>query len=213
MKISNNIEILQLTKFMNQSKINQKLYVCFSKDHISRRMLRFSKLSTLSLKISHELKKTRAKNSNSDRYIDVIDAKLFAIEKTIEVCAKKAYSIKLASNIWVFTYCANAITRLEKFEFRTHLMKKLHRNCKELYEIDHKIHIYWVSRHAKISRNLQTDEQAKKELKKIENQDNFMSFQYLNKRIKSDKIEKWNSMWQKNTNKDEYYKLHNSNSQ
>ena len=34
---------------------------------------------------------TKAKNWNSDRYIDVIDAKLFAIEKTIKICAKKAY--------------------------------------------------------------------------------------------------------------------------
>ena len=90
-------------------------------------------------------------------------------------------------------------------------MKKLHRNCKELYNIDHKIYVHWISRYAKISKNLQANEQAKKELKKIENQD--MSFQYLNKRIKSDKIEKWNSRWQNNTKKDEYYKLHNSNLQ
>ena len=43
--------------------------------------------------------KTKAKNCNSERYIDVIDAKLFAIEKAIEFCAKKAYFIKIASNI------------------------------------------------------------------------------------------------------------------
>ena len=55
-------------------------------------------------------------------------------------------------------------------------MEKLHRNCKELYEIDHKIYIYWISNHVKISRNLQADEQAKKRLKKSENQDNFMLF-------------------------------------
>ena len=91
---------------------------------------------------------TKAKNWNSERYIDVIDAKLFAIEKAIEFCSKKACSIKIASDIWIFIDCANAITRLEKFEFRTHLMKKLHRNYKELYEIDHKIHIHWISRHA-----------------------------------------------------------------
>ena len=120
----------------------------------------------------------------------MIDAKLFAIKKAIEFCAKKVYSIKFALDIWIFTDCANAITRLEKFEFRTYLMKKLNRNCKELYKIDYKIHIYWISRHAKISKNLQADEQVKKELKKIENPDNFMSFQCLNKRIKSDKIEK-----------------------
>ena len=89
----------------------------------------------------------------------------------------------------MFTDCANAITRLEKFEFRTHLMKKLHRNCKELYEINHKISIHWIPRHAKISRNLQADEQAKKELKKMENQDNFILFHYLNKRLKNDKVE------------------------
>ena len=92
-------------------------------------------------------------------------------------------------------------------------MEKLHRNCKELYKIGHKIHIHWIPGHAKISGNLQADEQAKKGLKKIENQDNFMSFQYLNKRIESDKVEKWNSMWQNNTKKGKYYKLHNSNSQ
>ena len=85
---------------------------------------------------------TKAENWNSGRYIDVIDAELFAIDKAIEFCAKKAYSIKIASDIWIFTDCANAITRLEKFEFRTHLMEKLHRNCKELYEIGHKIHIH-----------------------------------------------------------------------
>ena len=50
--------------------------------------------------------------------------------------------MKIALDIWIFTDCANAITRLEKFEFRTHLMKKLHRNCKEVYEIDHKIYIH-----------------------------------------------------------------------
>ena len=72
----------------------------------------------------------------------MINAELFAIEKAIEFCAKKAYSIKLASNISIFTDCANAITRLEKFEFRTHLTEKMHRNCKELYEIDHKICIH-----------------------------------------------------------------------
>ena len=32
---------------------------------------------------------TKAKSLNSDRYIDVIDVKLFAIEKAIEFCAKK----------------------------------------------------------------------------------------------------------------------------
>ena len=117
-----------------------------------------------------------AKNENSRKYIDVIDAKLFAIEKAIEFCTKKAYIVKIALDIWIFTDCANAITRLEKFEFRTHLMEKLHRNCKELYKIGHKIHIHWIPGHAKISGNLQADEQAKKGLKKIENQDNFMSF-------------------------------------
>ena len=92
-------------------------------------------------------------------------------------------------------------------------MKKLHRNCKELYEIDFKIYIHWISRHAKVSRNLQADEQTKKRLKKIENQVNFMSFQYLKQRIKSNKVKKWNSMWEKNTKKNKYYRLHNLNSQ
>ena len=67
---------------------------------------------------------TKAKNWNSKRYIDVIDAKLFVIEKAIELCSKKAYSIKIILNIWIFTDCANTITRWEKFEFRTHLIKK-----------------------------------------------------------------------------------------
>ena len=108
---------------------------------------------------------TKAENWNSKWYIDVIDAKLFAIEKAIEFCTKKAYTVKITSNIWIFTDCANAIIKLENFEFRTHLTKKLHRNCKELYEINHKIHIHWISKYAKISRHLQADEQAKKELK------------------------------------------------
>ena len=43
--------------------------------------------------------KIKAKNRNLDTYIDVINVKLFAIEKPIEFCAKKAYSIKIASNI------------------------------------------------------------------------------------------------------------------
>ena len=73
---------------------------------------------------------TKAKKWNLGRYIDVIDAELFAIERAIEFCAKKAYSIRLTSNIWILTDCANAITRLEKFEFGTYLMEKLHRNCK-----------------------------------------------------------------------------------
>ena len=42
---------------------------------------------------------TKVENWNSDRYIDVIDAKLFAIDKAIEFCAKKEYSIKIASDI------------------------------------------------------------------------------------------------------------------
>ena len=109
---------------------------------------------------------TKATNWTSDKYIDVIGAKLFAIEKAIEFCTKKAYLIKIISDIWIFTDCASAITRLEKFEFRTHLLKKLHRNCKELYEINHKIYIHWILKHAKISRNLQVDEQAKKKFKK-----------------------------------------------
>ena len=104
--------------------------------------------------------KTKAENWNSKRHIDVINAELFAIEKAIEFCAKKAYSVKITSDISIFTYCANAITRLEKFEFRTHLMEKLHRNCKELYEIDHKIHFHWISKYAIISRDLQADEQT-----------------------------------------------------
>ena len=51
----------------------------------------------------------------------------------------------------------NVITRLEKLKFRTYLMKKLHRNCKELYEIDHKTLVYGISRYVKISKNLQTN--------------------------------------------------------
>ena len=43
--------------------------------------------------------KTEAKNWNSDKYIDVIDAKLFAIGKGIEFCAKKVYSPKIVSDI------------------------------------------------------------------------------------------------------------------
>ena len=42
---------------------------------------------------------TKAENWNSERYIDVIDAKLFAIEKANKFCTKKAYSIKIALNI------------------------------------------------------------------------------------------------------------------
>ena len=101
---------------------------------------------------------TKAENWNSGRYIDVIDVELFVIEKAIEFCSKKAYSIRIASDIWIFTDYANAITRLERFDFRTHLMEKLHRNCKELYKVGHKIHIHWIPGHAKISRNLQADE-------------------------------------------------------
>ena len=57
---------------------------------------------------------TKAKHWNLDKDIDVIDAKLFAIEKAIEFCANKAYSIKITSNIWIFTNCVSAITRLKK---------------------------------------------------------------------------------------------------
>ena len=46
-----------------------------------------------------------------------------------------------------------------------------------------------------------------------ENHDNFMSFQYLNKRIEEDKIRKWNLMWQKNVKKGKYYEVHNLTSQ
>ena len=120
----------------------------------------------------------------------MIDAELFAIEKAIEECTNKTHSIKIASNIWIFTDCANAITRLKKFEFRTQIMQKIHKNCKMLHELDHKIHIHWIPGHANISRNLQADEQAKKGLELIENRDDLMSIQYLNKRIEHDKFEK-----------------------
>ena len=60
---------------------------------------------------------TKAKNWNFGKYIDVIDAKLFAIEKAIKVCANKAYSMKTASDIWIFTNCVNAITRLKNSNF------------------------------------------------------------------------------------------------
>ena len=46
-----------------------------------------------------------------------------------------------------------------------------------------------------------------------ENRDNFMSFQYLNKKIEENKIRKWNLMWQKNVKKNKYYEVHNSTSQ
>ena len=137
---------------------------------------------------------TKAENWNSERYIEVIDVELFEIDKAIKFCTKKAYTVKIAADIWFFIDCANAITRLQKFQFRTHLMEKLPRNCKELYKIDYKIDIHWISERVKISGNLQEDEPAKERLKKIENQNNFMWFQSLNKRIESDTVEKWNSM-------------------
>ena len=37
--------------------------------------------------------------TNLDKYIDLIDAKLFAIEKAIEFCVEKAYSMKIVSNV------------------------------------------------------------------------------------------------------------------
>ena len=42
---------------------------------------------------------TKVENWNSKRYIDKIDAKLFEIEKAIESCKKKAYTVKIALNI------------------------------------------------------------------------------------------------------------------
>ena len=84
----------------------------------------------------------KAENWNSGKNIDVIDAELFAIEKSIELCANKSFSIKTASDIWIFTDSANAITRLKKLEFRTHVMQKIHKNCKMLYEMNYKIHIH-----------------------------------------------------------------------
>ena len=82
-----------------------------------------------------------------------------------------------------------------------------------LYEIDHKIHIYWISKYAKISKNVQVNEQAKKKLKSIENHENdLMSFQYWNKKIEHDKYEKWNILSHKNSKKSKLYELHNSNS-
>ena len=92
-------------------------------------------------------------------------------------------------------------------------MQKIHKNCKILHELDHKIHIHWISKHANISGNLQADKQAKKGLELIENRDDLMSIQYLNKRIEHDKFEKWNVMWQNNSKKDKSYEVHNSNSQ
>ena len=61
--------------------------------------------------------------------------------------------------------------------------------------------------------NIQADKQIKQRLKKTENHDIFMSFQYLNKRIEEKKIEKWNLMWQKNLKKSNYYRIHCLNSQ
>ena len=60
---------------------------------------------------------TKATNWNSDKHIDVIDAKLFAIEKAVKLCANRAYSIKIAIDTWIFTGCASTITRLRKSYF------------------------------------------------------------------------------------------------
>ena len=86
----------------------------------------------------------KADNWNSSKNIDVIDAKLFAIEKSIELCANRLFLIKTSSNIRICTNFANAITRLKKLEFRTHVMQKIHENCKILYEISHKIYRHWI---------------------------------------------------------------------
>ena len=70
-------------------------------------------------------------------------------------------------------------------------MQKIHKNYRILYRINYKIYIHWISRPAKISKNLQIDEQAKKRLKLIENHNNDLkSFQCLNKRFDHDKYEK-----------------------
>ena len=156
---------------------------------------------------------TKAKHQNLDKYIDVVDVKLFAIERVIELCANKAYLMKITSNVWIYTNCVNTITRLKKLGYRIHLMQKMHKNCKMSYKIDHKIYLHWILEHVKFSRNVQADKQAKKELKKSEKPDNYMSFQYLNKRIEKHKFEKWNSMWQDNMKKGKYCKLHNLNLQ
>ena len=50
--------------------------------------------------------------------------------------------MKIVLDIGIFTDCANAIIRLKKLKYRTHLMQKMHRNCKMLYKIDHKIYIH-----------------------------------------------------------------------
>ena len=52
--ISNNIEVLQSTEYLTQCEENQKSYVCFSKIEISEQMLKYLKLSLISVKISHE---------------------------------------------------------------------------------------------------------------------------------------------------------------
>ena len=92
-------------------------------------------------------------------------------------------------------------------------MQKIHKNCKMIYELDRGVYMHWISKYANISRNLQADEQTKKKLKLTENRDDLISFQYLNKRIKHDKFEKWNVMWQNNSKKSEFYEVHISNSQ
>ena len=43
--------------------------------------------------------KTETKSRNLDKYIDVIDTELFAIEKTIEYCAKNVHFFKITLNI------------------------------------------------------------------------------------------------------------------
>ena len=42
---------------------------------------------------------TKVTNWNSDKHIDIIDEKLFAIEEAIEFCTKKAYLIKIILDI------------------------------------------------------------------------------------------------------------------
>ena len=84
----------------------------------------------------------KVQNWNLNKNIDVIYAKLFANEKSIELCTNKSFSIKITLNIKIFTDFANAIKRLKKLEFRTYIMQKIHKNCKMLYKMSYKIYIH-----------------------------------------------------------------------
>jgi len=147
------------------------------------------------------------KKWNLGNSLDIADAELYAIEKSIEVSAKNLEN-RTSKNIWIFTDSQKSIQKLQNFENRTHLVEKIHQNAKYLHNFGHEIHVQWIPGHGKIPGNDLADEHAKLGLNLTRTSDYFSSIRCLEKKIELDKFDLWTNIWGQNAKKGKWYEKH-----